>query len=82
MVPVVTGDDPGIVPGPVMFDTASPDVQRRVLGGAAHRAYTDGALRLPDLVGTRTSPAWGESVAVKSLRQAIGPDGARRFYKR
>jgi SPP1 gp7 family putative phage head morphogenesis protein len=82
MVPVVAGDSPPVTPGPVAFAAADPDVQERVLGGAAHRAYTAGAVRLEDLVGVRSSPVWGESVSVKSLRQAIGGDGARRFYRR
>jgi SPP1 gp7 family putative phage head morphogenesis protein len=81
-VPVVRGDNLDLGDGAADFAAAGDDVQRRVLGPAAKRAYDAGVLDLRSLVGVRTSPVWGESVAVRSLRQVLGPDGARRFYRR
>jgi SPP1 gp7 family putative phage head morphogenesis protein len=80
-VPIVGDDDPGIPLGTDLFDAAPPDVQAKVLGPSAKRAYDAGVLGLPDLVGTRPNATWGESVHVRSLRSVLGPDGARRYYR-
>lgn len=81
MIPVVAGDDPGVVPGLDQFVAAATDTQVKVLGPAAHRAWKQGAVTLDGLTTTRRSSVWGESVGVKSLREALGADGARRFYR-
>lgn len=80
-VPVVTGDPLDLGNGAVDLTVASPQTREAVLGPSMKRAVDAGVVQVPDLVGVRRSPVWGESVYVKSLREVLGPDGARRFYR-
>jgi SPP1 gp7 family putative phage head morphogenesis protein len=81
MVPVVRYG-PDIESGVDAFERLDADAKRRVLGPSAYRAYDAGAIRLDDMVAERVTGDWGTTRGTKSLRQAIGPDGARRYYRR
>ncbi len=73
--------EPSPVPaGESIFEDFSEDRQRTILGGAAFRAYQDGAITLPDLVKVRESPAWGTTRSVASLREVLGTRAAARYY--
>jgi len=49
---------------------------------AAAAAYRAGAVKLSGLQTTKTSPEWGTHVQRKSLKGALGEEGAQRWYVR
>lgn len=63
------------------FSRLSESNQRLVLGPAKLKAYQDGLITLPDLVGTAQSADWGQVRYEKSLSSVIGQDQSRAFRR-
>lgn len=70
---------PTIELGTDWFDRQDVATRRRILGPSKFAAHERGLFRLGDLVGTRTSRAWGPSVFERSLVSLVGPREAARF---
>jgi len=66
--------------GEARFAKLTAEEQDKVLGKAGGAAYRAGAVKLADLSTTRTSAAWGTHVQRKSLKSALGEEGARKWY--
>ncbi len=61
--------------GQEWFDKQPEDVQRKVLGNAGYQAYQDLRIDLRDMVGRRSSQAWGTTRYRLPLRDAIRTSG-------
>jgi SPP1 gp7 family putative phage head morphogenesis protein len=71
----------GRVPlGVDLFDKLPEGQKQAILGSAAYRAYTDGAVKLPDFVGHKTHPRWGGMHYTRSLSEILGP-AAAKYYR-
>jgi SPP1 gp7 family putative phage head morphogenesis protein len=57
--------------GQSWFTNQSKAVQRRMLGPSRFRAYQTGDLNLPDMVWIRSSPIWGRSAGVASIKNTM-----------
>jgi len=69
-------------PGPVQFARLKPEEQRAILGPGAFAAYRAGALRLEDVAGWAHSADWGRTLRVRSLREILGAEEARKWTQR
>lgn len=56
------------------FAALDEETKRAILGPSAYKAYSQGLIKLPDLVGTRFSPTWGMGRYQRSLSSVLGPD--------
>lgn len=70
-------DRPRVEPGAEWFARQPAEFQRRVLGPAAYRAYTDGAIGLQDMVRRVNDQRWGPTLRRASLRDALGAAAAK-----
>ena len=67
--------------GEEWFRRQPEEVQRRILGHAGYEAWRSGVVRLQDFAGKRVDPKWGAHWYRRSLREILGEDKARKWYK-
>lgn len=80
--PTVLGPDSPVVRlGTERFAALSAREQLHILGPAKYRAYREGALDLPDLVGVRNDPRWGLVRGERSLTAVLGQDRAMAYRR-
>lgn len=80
LIPVVD-NGPSVIDGETEFARLPSDTQRKILGPAKHKAWKSG-VQLNSFVEAHTHPVWGPSLRQRSLRNAIGPTAAARFFRR
>jgi len=73
--------NPKITSGKDWFN-GLPEAQQRAMFGndAMYRAWQDGAIGWDDLVGTHSSPVYGDMIVLPSLKAMLG-DGAKEYYQ-
>ena len=65
--------------GPAQFARLEPAAQDAIVGRATGRAYRAGAIRLEDVVGRTFDPDWGPGRRVRSLREMLGKEEAKKW---
>jgi SPP1 gp7 family putative phage head morphogenesis protein len=67
--------------GAARFARLSPARQLKILGPAKFKAYQREAVQLRDFIGYKTSPIWGRTGYARSLKEILGPDEAKLYYR-
>jgi len=83
-VPVLRGreDEPANwKTGDKWFEEQADATKRKILGDPRYEAYKGGKLTLQDTIGQRTSQEWGSMHYARSLKEILGEDQAKQFYK-
>lgn len=63
--------------GTDVFAALDEETKLAILGPSAYKAYSQGLITLPDLVGSRFSSTWGAGRYQRSLSSVLGPDGLK-----
>jgi len=79
--PGIPDTNPQVQSGRDWFD-GLPEAQQQAMFGndAMYRAWQGGAIGWNDLVGTHSSPVYGDMIVLPSLKQMLG-DGAKDYYR-
>jgi SPP1 gp7 family putative phage head morphogenesis protein len=82
--PAIKGRKNIVPSGESRFAALPVDIQRKILGKAAHEAWLDGAVTLDrgkpsSIVGMQRSKAWGDSIHVRSLKSIVGAQSAKDY---
>lgn len=81
VIPVARGASIDIQTGEDWFNELDDVRQERIMGGAAYRAWSDGAVTLSDFVSRGHDPIFGPQATQSSLKGILG-NGAKAYYSR
>jgi len=84
MIPITVGSTVYTEPGKVIFDRLPGDTQRDILGPGKFIDYQTGKVDLEDLVKTKRSPQWGNSIieATRAEGRLVHASGGQPLFFR